>query len=139
VGKWIAEQRRKKHHVTAWSANAHRGRLHRSHGEMPNQQVRRLEEVLALAVYPRVYVKVSHLWSLSKEKYPYKDTHDQVKRLYDKFGVKRLMWGTDWPMVEKYCGYAKALALYRDELSFFTVEERRWILGGTALKLWLFA
>jgi hypothetical protein len=42
-------------------------------------------------------------------------------------------------MVEKYCGYAKALALYRDELSFFTVEDRRWILGGTALKLWLFA
>ena len=98
-----------------------------------------LKKLLALAEYPRVYVKISHLWSLSKEKYPYKDTHDQVKRLSDKFGVKRLMWGTDWPMVEKYCGYAKALALYRDGLSFFTVEDRWWILGGTALKLWLFA
>ncbi len=98
-----------------------------------------LKKLLALAEYPRVYVKIGHFWSLSKEKYPCKDTHHQVKRLYDKFGVKRLMWGTDWPMVERYCGHAKALALYRGELSFFTVEDRRWILGGTALKLWLFA
>ena len=42
-------------------------------------------------------------------------------------------------MVEKYCGYAKALALYRDELTFFTADDRRWILGETALKLWPFA
>ena len=97
-----------------------------------------LKKLLALAHYPRVYVKISHLWSLSKEKYPYKDTHDQVKRLHGAFGAKRLMWGTDWPGVEEYCGYAKALALYRDELAFFTAEERRWILGGTALKLWPF-
>jgi predicted TIM-barrel fold metal-dependent hydrolase len=98
-----------------------------------------LKTLLTLAKCPRVFVKISHLWSLSKEKYPYKDTHDQVKRLYDQFGAKRLMWGTDWPGVEEYCGYAKALALYRDELAFFTAEDRRWILGGTALRLWPFA
>jgi predicted TIM-barrel fold metal-dependent hydrolase len=97
-----------------------------------------LKKLLALAKHPRVFVKISHLWSLSKEKYPYKDTYDQVKKVYDSFGPKRLMWGTDWPIVEKHCGYAKALALYRDELTFFTAEDRRWILGGTALKLWPF-
>src|SRR5262249_24341038 len=32
-----------------------------------------LKKLLAFADYPRVYVKVSHLWSLSREKYPYKD------------------------------------------------------------------
>jgi predicted TIM-barrel fold metal-dependent hydrolase len=49
------------------------------------------------------------------------------------------MWGTDWPAVEDYCGYAKALALYRDEIKFFTDDDRKWILGGTARKLWPFA
>jgi predicted TIM-barrel fold metal-dependent hydrolase len=98
-----------------------------------------LKKLLALAKYPRVFVKLSHLWSLSREKYPYRDTHDQVKKLYDQFGPRRLMWGTDWPLVEKYCGYAKALALYHDELRFFTDEDRHWILGATALKLWPFA
>jgi predicted TIM-barrel fold metal-dependent hydrolase len=97
-----------------------------------------LQKLLALARYPRVYVKLSHLWSLSKQTYPYGDTHDQVKRLYDAFGPQRLMWGTDWPEVDKYCGYAKALALYRDEIKFFNDDDRRWILGETALKLWPF-
>ena len=35
--------------------------------------------------------------------------------------------------------YAKALALYRDEIGGWTAAERRWILGGTAQKLWSFA
>jgi predicted TIM-barrel fold metal-dependent hydrolase len=51
------------------------------------------KKLLALAKYPRVFVRISHLWSLSQQKYPYKDTHEQVKRLYDAFGPKRLMWG----------------------------------------------
>src|SRR5262249_20618455 len=107
--------------------------------DCPVDQPDELKKLLALAAYPRVFVKISHLWSLSKQAYPYRDTHDQVKRLYDQFGPKRLMWGTDWPGVESYCGYAKALALYRDEIAFFTADDRRWILGGTALRLWPFA
>ena len=106
--------------------------------DCPIDEPGELKKLLALARFPRAFVKISHLWSLSKEKYPYKDTHDQVKRLYDKFGPERLMWGTDWPGVDEHCGYAKALALYRDEIKFFTAEDRRWILGGTALKLWPF-
>jgi predicted TIM-barrel fold metal-dependent hydrolase len=97
-----------------------------------------LNKLLALARYPRVYVKLSHLWLLSKQEYPYRDTHDQVHRLYDAFGPQRLMWGTDWPGVEDYCGYGRALALYRDEIKFFNDDDRRWILGETALKLWPF-
>jgi predicted TIM-barrel fold metal-dependent hydrolase len=98
-----------------------------------------LKKLLALAKFPRVFVKISHLWSLSKQQYPYKDTYELVKQVHGAFGPNRIMWGTDWPGVEKYCGYAKALALYRDEIGFFTAEDRRWILGGTALRLWPFA
>jgi predicted TIM-barrel fold metal-dependent hydrolase len=107
--------------------------------DCPIDRPEELQRLLALARYPRVFVKISHLWILSRQKYPYKDTHDQVKRLYDTFGPQRLMWGTDWPGVERYCGYGRALALYRDEIAFFTAGDRRWILGGTALKLWPFA
>jgi predicted TIM-barrel fold metal-dependent hydrolase len=106
--------------------------------DCPIDQPQELRKLLRLAQYPRVFVKISHVWLLSKQKYPYRDTHDQVKRLYDAFGPQRLMWSTDWPGVEGFCGYAKALDLYRDEIKFFTAEDRRWILGGTALKLWPF-
>ncbi len=107
--------------------------------DCPIDKPEELKKLLGLARHPRVFVKISHLWGLSKQAYPYRDTHDQVKRLYDAFGPQRLMWGTDWPGVEAFCGYAKAVALYRDEIKFFTAEDRRWILGGVALKLWPFA
>ncbi|MBI3666893.1 MAG: amidohydrolase [Acidobacteria bacterium] len=97
-----------------------------------------LEKLLALERFPRVYVKISHTWSLSRQPYPYRDTHDQVHKLYDAFGPQRLMWGTDWPLVEGYCGYARALALVRDELKFLNEEDKRWILGQTVERLWPF-
>lgn len=107
--------------------------------DSPIDEPDELKKLLRLARYPRVYVKLSHLWSLSKQKYPYRDTHDQVHRLYDAFGPRRLMWGTDWPGVENYCGYGRALALYRNEIKFFNDHDRKWILGETALKLWPFS
>jgi predicted TIM-barrel fold metal-dependent hydrolase len=106
--------------------------------DCPINAPKELKKLLCLAAYPRVFVKISHLWLLSRQPYPYRDTHDQVKRLYDAFGPQRLMWGTDWPGVERYCGYAQALRLYRDEIKFFTANDRRWILGETARRLWPF-
>lgn len=98
-----------------------------------------LNKLMALERYPKVFVKVSHTWSLSKQEYPYKDAQAQVKRLYDKFGPKRLMWGTDWPLVENRCGYAKALALVRDEMAFLNDDDKSWMLSKTIERVWPFA
>lgn len=106
--------------------------------DCPIDQPQELAKLLDLARFPRVYVKISHMWRISRQSYPYADTHDMVHRLYDKFGPERLMWGTDWPMVEPYCGYAKALSLVKDELRFLTAEDKRWILGKTIERIWPF-
>ena len=98
-----------------------------------------LAKLLALKRFPRVYVKISHLWSLSRQAYPYRDTHDQLRQVYDAFGRERLMWGTDWPILERHCSYAQALRLYREEIKFFSDEDRQWILGRTVKQLWPFA
>jgi L-fuconolactonase len=95
-----------------------------------------LENLLALARYPKVFVKVTHPWWISQQAYPYADALEQVKRVYDRFGGRRMMWGTDWPGVEQKCGYGKALALARDEMKFFSAEDRRWVLGKTAAQVW---
>ena len=84
-------------------------------------------------------MKVSHTWSLSKQDHPYKDSPAQVKRLYDAFGPRRLMWATDWPLVENHCGYAKALALVRDEMKFLNEEDKRWMLSKTIERVWPFS
>ena len=107
--------------------------------DCPPDRPAELQKLLDLARYPRVYVKISHTWSLSKEPYPYRDTYDQVHKLYDAFGPQRLMWGTDWPLVERHCGYAGALAIVRDELKFLNDEDKRWILGKTVERIWPFS
>ncbi len=106
--------------------------------DCPIDQPEELQKLLALARYPRVFVKISHMWRLSKQPYPYTDTHDMVHRLYDVFGPRRLMWGTDWPMLEPFCSYAQALSLVRDELKFLSFEDKRWVLGRTAERIWPF-
>lgn len=107
--------------------------------DSPLDRPQELEKLIALQRYPRVFVKISHTWSLSKQPYPYPDSQEQVRRLYDSFGPQRLMWATDWPLVENHCSYASALALVRDEMKFLNEEDKSWILSKTVERVWPFA
>jgi predicted TIM-barrel fold metal-dependent hydrolase len=106
--------------------------------DTPLDKPQELEKLIALKRYPKVFVKISHTWSLSRQPYPYPDSQQQVKRLYDAFGPRQLMWGTDWPLVENHCGYAKALALVRDEMKFLSEDDKSWVLSKTVEQVWPF-
>ena len=109
--------------------------------DCPVNQPAELDKLLALEKYPKVFVKISHTWSLSKQGYPYLDSQELVKRLYAKFGPQRLMWATDWPIVEQTPGasYERALTVVRDEMKFLTPEDKQWILCKTIERVWPFA
>ncbi|MEO7144762.1 MAG: amidohydrolase family protein [Bryobacteraceae bacterium] len=107
--------------------------------DCPLNQPKELEKLLALRRFPNLYVKISHSWSLSSQPYPYPDSQRQIKTLYDTFGPKRLMAGTDWPLVEKYCTYAQAIDIARKRIGFFNADDKRWICGLTAEQVWPFA
>ena len=106
--------------------------------DCPLNQPNELEKLLTLRRFPKLYVKISHSWSLSAQSYPYLDSQQQIKRLYDAFGPKRLIAGTDWPLVEKYCSYAQAIDLARARIAFLNNEDKRWICGQTAEQVWNF-
>jgi predicted TIM-barrel fold metal-dependent hydrolase len=107
--------------------------------DCPLNRPQELEKLLALRRYPRLFVKISHAWSLSAQAYPYLDAQTQIRRLYDAFGPRRLIACTDWPISEKYCSYAEAIGLAREHISFLSAEDRRWICGRTAEQVWPFA
>lgn len=90
----------------------------------------------SLARYPRVYIKVSHPWSLSRLPYPYPDVAAMIARLRDAYGAERLMWGTDWPIKPELLSYERRVALYRDNLPFLSKSERRELLVGTVSRVW---
>lgn len=97
-----------------------------------------LKMLLDLARYPRVYVKISDLWVVSQQAYPYLDAQEQLKRVHAAFGAKRLMWDTNWPVSLAQLPYARIVELYRDHLEFFSSEEREEVLSKTVQRLWPF-
>lgn len=97
-----------------------------------------LEKLILLQRYPNVFVKISHTWSLSKQPYPWLDAQEHVKRLYHAFGPQRLMWATDWPIVEDRATYAQALSVVRDDMRFLNADDRRWMLSRTIERVWPF-
>jgi L-fuconolactonase len=108
--------------------------------DCPVTRLEELEKLAALVRYPKVFVKISHSWSLSKEAYPWRDAQRLVKRLYDTFGPKRLMWATDWPIIENSgAQYRQALTLVRDDMDFLNAEDKSWILSKTIERVWPFA
>jgi predicted TIM-barrel fold metal-dependent hydrolase len=92
--------------------------------------------LLALAAFPRVHVKVSAFYALGEKRPPYDDLAPLIRRLRDAYGAGRLMWATDCPyQLAAGQGYAASLALVRDRLDFLSAADRAAILGGTATKL----
>jgi len=98
------------------------------------------EMILKLAEYDNVLVKFTTggLHSISSEPYPYKDAQPFFRRIHEVFGPDRIMWGSDYPPVESREGYAKSLDFIRKEVSWLSDNDREWILGRTAMKVWRF-
>lgn len=107
--------------------------------DCPPDQPRELEKLIALKRYPKLFVKISHAWSLSKQPYPWLDVQQQIKRLYDAFGPQRLMWGTDWPICEAHTTYARTLTFFRDDVKFLNAEDKHWVLSRTVEQVWPFS
>jgi predicted TIM-barrel fold metal-dependent hydrolase len=102
----------------------HMGRIPSAHGP---EAFANLDLLLDLAKYPNVWVKTSCAPTHSDESFPYRDLHPHLKRIYDAFGAKRLLWGSD---ITRLRGtYSECLKLFQDELPFLSAEDKEWILG----------
>jgi L-fuconolactonase len=107
--------------------------------DCPVDHPHELEMLIALVSYPKVFVKISHTWSLSKQSYPWLDSQQLVKRLYDTFGPRRLMWATDWPIAKERATYAQRLTVVRDRMAFLNAEDKSWIFSKTVERVWPFS
>ncbi|MBM9507309.1 amidohydrolase family protein [Actinacidiphila acididurans] len=92
-----------------------------------------LDDLLALAVHPRVAVKASCLPASSAEPYPFRDLDDPLRRVVDAFGPDRVFWGSD--LTRLPCTYRECLD-HVAGLPFLDEKDAERILG-TALSDWL--
>lgn len=92
-----------------------------------------LEQLLGLADFPKVHVKVSAYYALGKKAAPYTDLLPMIRRVRDAFGSERMMWGSDAPFqVQDPHTYAASLALITEHCDFLSEEEKSNVLRNTA-------
>lgn len=110
----------------------HLGNLRCEHGE-PGPPG--LQELLALANIPNVYIKVSGLYYVQQPvsewgyNFPWPTALPVVRAIYGAFGPHRLVWGSDFPVARRHCTYRQALEVVRRYCTFFSSAEIRMVLG----------
>ncbi len=94
-----------------------------------------LPKLLALAAHDNIAVKITGACTLSHEPFPYKDIWDPLGRIFDAFGFKRCMWGTDWTRAVALLSYAQGVEAFRvtDRLSD---SDRAALMGGTLQRVY---
>ncbi|WP_238015725.1 amidohydrolase family protein [Dactylosporangium sp. AC04546] len=85
------------------------------------------DEVLKLGPLPNVTVKVSALPAYAADPYPYPQLHPFVRQVYDAFGPRRMMWGTD--LTRLPCTYRQAVTMFTEEIPWLTADDKEWIMG----------
>ena len=85
-----------------------------------------IDEILALEKFPNVYIRTS-LHNPSKEDVPFRDMWPYLRRVYDTFGPRRMLYANFYELL-----------IMKDIIPFFTTEDKRWILGKTAAGIYRF-
>jgi L-fucono-1,5-lactonase len=92
-------------------------------------------QLLALAAYKNVYVKLSGLNYYSDGQAPYRDVWPLIEAVCEGFGAQRCMWGSDFPFVQDHWSYDGLLSTIKKDWHL-SPEQLDWVLGTTARNLW---
>ena len=94
-----------------------------------------LPQVLELAQFPNVSIKVSGACTLSHEPFPYADIWDPLEQVFEAFGINRCMWGTDWTRAVALLSFEQGVEAFRvtDRLSD---DDRAALMGGTLQRIY---
>ncbi len=94
------------------------------------------DAMAAVAAHPRVRCKLSGLVTEASPAWTIDELAPYVEHLLACFGPQRLLWGSDWPVVELAGGYLRWNAATVALLAARTADERAAILGGNARRFY---
>jgi predicted TIM-barrel fold metal-dependent hydrolase len=97
---------------------------------VPPEPFANLADVIALARYDNVAIKISGACTLSHQPFPYEDIWEPLSQIFEAFGFDRCLWGTDWTRAVELLTYEQGVEAFRltDQLSD---SERDMLMGGS--------
>lgn len=93
-----------------------------------------LPDMLALAKFPNVAVKLSGAPSTSSAPYPYKNIHGYLRQIVEAFGPERSFWGTD--ITRMPISYRQCVTMFTEELPWLKGRDLELVMGGAVVD-WL--
>ncbi len=101
----------------------------------PDEPFADLPNVLALAKFDNVAIKISGACTLSKQPFPYEEIWEPLDRIFEAFGFERCLWGTDWTRAVNLLTYEQGVEAFRvtDHLSD---ADRAALMGGSLARIY---
>ena len=102
------------------------------------------EVALECAERPNAFLKVPGLGEVCPRpprlgpQFHFEDVPPLFEMAKEAFGVRRMMWGSDFPPSAGREGYANTLAGVKEHPAFSGVDEKEWVMGRTAARVWGF-
>ena len=96
------------------------------------------EDMAQLAALPNVHCKLSGLVTEARPGWNVDDLRPYAAHVLDVFGPRRVIWGSDWPVVDLAGGYAAWLAASEALLAHLGQEDRDDIFGRNACRFYGF-
>ena len=113
----------------------HVGLVQPSEPPAPPNTFADLTNVISLAAFDNVAIKISGACTLSHQPFPYPDIWEPLGKVFAAFGFDRCLWGTDWTRAVGLLTYEQGVEAFRvtDHLSD---SERSALMGGTLMKIY---
>ncbi|MBS0242459.1 MAG: amidohydrolase family protein [Proteobacteria bacterium] len=92
-----------------------------------------MKELVALAKYPNVSVKLTGGPFYADDAYPFRSLHKHYRVMYDAFGPRRLFWGTD--ITKMPCSWKQCVTHFQ-EIDWIPEADKKLIMGD-AIVDWL--
>ena len=94
-------------------------------------------DIASLAERPNIVCKLSGLATEAVPDWQIADLRKAVDHVIACFGPHRLLWGSDWPVVNLAGGYGKWFGAAKAMLAGLSADESAAIFGGNAARIYL--
>lgn len=111
----------------------HFGKPHLASGDIAAWK----DDITRLAARANVVCKLSGLVTEAAPNWQVDDLREAVDHVLGCFGPQRMLWGSDWPVVNLAGGYASWFAASERLLSDLSQDEEAAIYGGNAARTYL--
>lgn len=111
------------------------------HGAKPRIRERALdgwrEDLARVAAHPRATCKLSGLVTEARPGDGARDLAPWIDAILDAFGAHRVLWGSDWPVVNLAGGYDRWRAVTQEALAGLGAADRAAVFGANAERVYL--